>query len=313
MASETLDLDTVKPSDIESSVDGVVVNRGFTIRYPTTDPLSTAPRPIGTGQSDPGLLLNALGFLVGQGCYVGAPFPQNPSSNIVNGANLLLTRINFTSWSADNKMLGGRLTYYTPLINGTDSKVISFNADFTTGTSTTTSTFNGQNNITAWYSNAYTGSTLPSGAIPQSVDVQKYVSTGTLIVVIPFPGTFWNVVSPNYTTINSFINSTTWGSYARGTWIYNGCNPITKDFGNSYIVTFTFQYDPYGWYPVGEYLDPAAGIPPADRATVSSLLALGPPSVGGLVNRNGLVRASVQGETDFNALFTPYFTPNGIT
>jgi hypothetical protein len=130
---------------------------------------------------------------------------------------------------------------------------------------------------------------------------------------MPFPGTFWNVASPSYTAITSFINSTTWGTYPRGTWIFNGANPVTKDFGNSYIVTFTFQYDPYGWYPVGEYLDPAAGIPPADRATVASLLALGPPSVGGILNVNGLVRASVQGEGDFNALFTPYFTPNGIT
>jgi hypothetical protein len=143
--------------------------------------------------------------------------------------------------------------------------------------------------------------------------VQKYVVTGTLEVVIPFNGTFWNVVSGTYDGYDSFINSQSWGTYPRGTWIFVGCNAITRDFGFNYVVTFTFQYDYFGFYPVGEYTVDGSDFSPADRSTVAALLAVGPPSPGQIVQRNGLVRASVQGETDFNALFTAYFTPNGIT
>jgi hypothetical protein len=314
----TLSLDTIKPSDIQSNCDGLRVSRGFTIQFPTVDALSTAPKPVGTGISDPGVLLNALTFLASQSpsIAVGEPYPSAPSGSISNAVNLCLVDITFNSWSADTKLLGGRLTYFTPLINGIGSPVVSFNENFTTGTEETTSTFAGDNNIAVWYGSGIPANTTTqpaSNTISTLTEVQKYTATGTLEVKIPFGGTFWNSVLTTYRAAVSYVNQATWGTYARGTWILVGVNAMTNDFGFNYMVTFTFQYNPYGWYPVGEVTAEGGDFAPDDRDTVANLLALGPPSVGGVKNLNGLVRASVQGEADFVSLFSSYFTPLGIT
>lgn len=57
------------------------------------------------------------------------------------------------------------------------------------------------------------------------------------------------------------VNSTRWYGGAAGTWLCVGIEGDSDDGGQTYKVSYSFQYNPDGWNPVVRHRDPQTGLP----------------------------------------------------
>jgi hypothetical protein len=107
------------------------------------------------------------------------------------------------------------------------------------------------------------------------------------------------------------INSVPWGDDPvnddRGCWMFANLITRTDDLNFTKVIELYFINDPRGHYPIFGYIDPQTGLPVQAGVTESQVRAWGPPAVGGQWLGNGITRASVYLEIDFNPLFN--FSP----
>lgn len=66
------------------------------------------------------------------------------------------------------------------------------------------------------------------------------------------------------------VNATTFFASDPGTWMCTGITGRSHDGGTTYEVTYDFQYNPDGWQPVIQYIDPLTGRPHPDASPVTA-------------------------------------------
>lgn len=192
---------------------------------------------------------------------------------------------------------------------------------FNLSQTTTFATADGSQNTQVWYVGAAGMSPLGSGDIPppaisetrvRVTGVHQFRSRRGMTVLGQLKKSDWDSWKAVVRAAAGKINSDTWGTATRGTWLFLG--PTTRFYDrknnpNSIVyVELVFMHDPDGFYPLIGYVDPQ-GVHPADAATEAELRGIGGlPAVGGLTRRNGKTLASVQKETAFTPIFA--FAPD---
>lgn len=66
------------------------------------------------------------------------------------------------------------------------------------------------------------------------------------------------------------INSTAVFSSNPETWMCTGIHGRSDDGGQTYLVTYDFQYNPDGWQPKAVYIDPTTGRPHPDATPIQA-------------------------------------------
>ena len=143
-------------------------------------------------------------------------------------------------------------------------------------------------------------------ANPQVSPQQKFTPYRTIRASAAMLASTWNTFKDTVRSYVGTINSTNWGSYGRGQWLFAYISLRTADFGYSYFVDLDFLFDPQGFYPYGYWLDPTTGLSPPTGVTPPPLAI--PVSVGNYTSGNGIARFSLYAENDFSSLFN--FVPD---
>lgn len=102
------------------------------------------------------------------------------------------------------------------------------------------------------------------------------------------------------------INETSWGGYDRGVWLFMGPASRRLAGGNMVDVSLDFLEAKHGHFPILAYLD-EHGEHPSDCSTEAQVMA-SVPVFNTIDTYNGLTRASVYYESEFNTLFN--FVPD---
>lgn len=173
----------------------------------------------------------------------------------------------------------------------------------------TNRTANGMASLSVWYkaNEPDTTTAAPNGATIIGATVHRIVVNRVIRVTGRATRQQWISIRNNIRAARGKIHSDSWGGYQRGTWLFFGPHTFTSDRGNNYSISLEFAERENGWYPVEIYRDEQGRIP-KDLATEGALRQSGPPGLGTYKGRNGIVIASVQGETSFSNLFA--FTPD---
>ena len=112
----------------------------------------------------------------------------------------------------------------------------------------------------------------------------------------------WDLIKANYRAVAGNINSTTWGSYTRGTVFFLGPNTTTQNVGAQVLVELIFLIELKGFYPLLSWFT-YTGEHPSDSVSEATLRGRGLPAEDDVLQGNGLTLCSVQDESDFSLVF----------
>jgi len=181
-------------------------------------------------------------------------------------------------------------------------------------------------NIEAWFdkNGDNTAITIPStiavGNMHRiALDVPRAYGNRIMRATGWMPYAAWEAVSYQIHTAVRCTNSSPWGvtdADDTGCWLFQGLTTRTRDFNITKEIELYFIQDPDGHYPSVQWID-ELGYHEVGGVTPNQILAKGPPPVvgydalAGMVRTfrgqwqmNGITRAAVYPEVDFNALFT---------
>jgi len=175
----------------------------------------------------------------------------------------------------------------------------------------------GSTSLLVWYEPTATDSqNVPPASsttvqtVQRIVGVQKINTYRVLKAASTMRGDDWATVKDSIHDAAGKINSDTWGSHGRGTWLFLGPSTKTFDPTQSVVqVELNFLQDKNGHFPLLAYVN-EKGVHPANSITEKKLRdrsPAGPPVVGAIKTGRGLTLASIYQETAFSGLFS--FTP----
>lgn len=174
----------------------------------------------------------------------------------------------------------------------------------------TYATANGTANTLVWYKSGASSSqnVPPAKSATRVPPLPKIITYRTIKASGILRGTDWATFKPQVRAAAGRINSDTWGSATRGTWLFLGPSTRWYDrFKRVIYVDLNFINDPDGWYPLSVYLNPH-GAHPADCVTEAALRATGLPVADQNKTRNGISITSIYKEATFSDKFI--FTPD---
>lgn len=158
----------------------------------------------------------------------------------------------------------------------------------------------------------YTGTLVDEDGNDVEVASDPQVATVTVgrpMAVLTF--TRREIASPiNYAfLLVGAINSTQLGEFPPLTLLCTRIDSNTDDDGQSFNVSYEFQYNRSRWLALVSYIDKETGAPPADivEATLNDSQS-GPPSGSRLASANGTALYQLHPLIDFNWLNLPWYT-----
>jgi hypothetical protein len=299
----TIDWDVVEGWSVQKTRDGIEVVRPVCVRGIETTCVSG---------KNPYVLLTALSA-------AGMPTVGSPLATEYPSLLYEDYRIR-TIGSVDSVMVD--LIYRQRVDDGSGgsgaANTWSITDSYQTSQITTFATADGSQGTSVWYL-ATAGASItagdltpPTGARVRIAGVHQFKSHRVITVSGRLRYDDWQTYRTAVRAAASCINSDTWGTSTRGTWLFLG--PTSRFFDRNLnpaslvYVELAFMNDPDGHFPLIGYVDPQ-GIHPADAAVETEVRSIGGlPAVGGLTRRKGKTLVSVQREVAFSSLFA--FTPD---
>lgn len=163
--------------------------------------------------------------------------------------------------------------------------------------------------LTIWYKKGEEATTavFPTGGVLKGVGVTKILTYDVLRAVGTATRAQWDAIKGVVRAARGKIHSDNWGTAERGKYFFLG--PTTRYLSGSKFVNIQLEFlgDENGHFPLVAYFD-EHGEHPADSASENDVRSGGPPGENTYSGRNGMLLASIYGETPFGGLFN--FTPD---
>lgn len=139
-----------------------------------------------------------------------------------------------------------------------------------------------------------------SNATSEDKDVVKVASVPRFVPqrVLQFRTTKQQRMPEAIHDVAGFVNARPWRGKPARTWLFLGPEEETQDSGRNFVITLTFWYRRRTWDEYAFYYTDNGEIPSDVEPQF-----LRPPPQGGVSWINGISRANVQNECDFNQMF----------